>query len=136
MNSLVQIANEFPQSIGPTAETNFKSFLFENDFKAVFPELFLVLASLLLLLYGVVWTTSQSKGYPLLLRNLNWLSLLTLSLTVLLAVNTPISHGVFFFHTFILDDATFFFKILVIVGGLLLAVDIYGLFRSRVVEWF
>lgn len=126
MNSLVQIANEFPQSIGPTAETNFKSFLFENDFKAVFPELFLVLASLLLLLYGVVWTTSQSKGYPLLLRNLNWLSLLTLSLTVLLAVNTPISHGVFFFHTFILDDATFFFKILVIVGAscsLLISMD-------------
>ena len=126
MNSLVQIANEFHQSIGPTAETNFKSFLFENDFKAVFPELFLVLASLLLLLYGVVWTTSPSKGYPLLLRNLNWLSLLTLLLTMLLAANTPISHGVFFFHTFILDDATFFFKILVIVGAscsLLISMD-------------
>ena len=126
MNSLVQIANGFHQSIGPTAETNFKSFLFENDFKAVFPELFLVLASLLLLLYGVVWTTSLSKGYPLLLRNLNWLSLLTLLLTMLLAANTPISHGVFFFHTFLLDDATFFFKILVIVGAscsLLISMD-------------
>ena len=126
MTSLVQIANEFHQSIGPTAETNFKSFLFENDFKAVFPELFLVLASLLLLLYGVVWTTSPSKGYPLLLRNLNWLSLLTLLLTMLLAANTPISHGVFFFHTFVLDDATFFFKILVIVGAscsLLISMD-------------
>ena len=126
MNSLVQIANEFHQSIGPTAETNFKSFLFENDFKAVLPELFLVLASLLLLLYGVVWTTSPSKGYPLLLRNLNWLSLLTFLLTMLLAANTPISHGVFFFHTFVLDDATFFFKILVIVGAscsLLISID-------------
>ena len=45
---------------------------------------------------------------------------------MLLAANTPISHGVFFFHTFVLDDATFFFKILVIMGAscsLLISID-------------
>ena len=126
MNSSVQVVTELSQYVGHTKEISFKSFLFENDFKAIFPELFLVLASLLLLLYGVVWATSPSKGYPLLLRNLNWLSLLVFLLTVLLAANAPISHGIFFFHTFLLDDATLFFKMVVIMGAscsLLISMD-------------
>jgi NADH:ubiquinone oxidoreductase subunit 2 (subunit N) len=118
MNSFVQITHEFAQSVEPSTELNFQSLLFENDFKAVFPELFLVLASLFLLIYGVVWTTSASTGYPLLLRNVNWLALLTLLLTAMIAANSPIGHGVFFYHTFLLDDVTFFFKMLVVVGAL------------------
>ena len=126
MNSSVQLATELSHYLGHTSEANFKSFLFENDFKAIFPELFIVLASLLLLMYGVVWTTSSSKGYPLLLRNVNWLSLLSFALTMLLAANAPISHGVFFYHTFLLDDATFFFKMVVLLGAsssLLISMD-------------
>ena len=118
MNSFVEITNEFTQSVEQSRELNFQSFLFENDFKAVLPELFLVLASLFLLLYGVVWTTSASTGYPLLLRNVNWLALLTFVLTAIIAANNPIAHGLFFYHTFILDDVTFFFKMLVVIGAL------------------
>lgn len=118
MNSFVEITNEFTQSVEQSTELNFQSFLFENDFKAVLPELFLVLASLFLLLYGVVWTTSASTGYPLLLRNVNWLALLTFVLTAIIAANNPIGHGVFFYHTFLLDDVTFFFKMLVVIGAL------------------
>ena len=126
MNSFVQLTTELSHSLGHTSEVNFKSFLFENDFKAIFPELFIVLASLLLLMYGVVWTTSSAKGYPLLLRNVNWLSLLSFSLTMLLAANAPISHGIFFYNTFLLDDATFFFKMVVLLGAfssLLISMD-------------
>jgi len=93
---------------------------------AVFPELFLVLASLFLLVYGVVWTTSASQGYPLILRNVNWLALVTFFLTVVIAANSPIGHGIFFYHTFILDDVTLFFKTLVIIGAfcsLLISID-------------
>jgi len=118
MNPFLQVSNEFAQSVEQSTQLNFQSFLFENDFKAVLPELFLVLASLFLLIYGVVWTTSASAGYPLLLTNVNWLALLTFSLTAMVAVNSPIGHGVFFYHTFLLDDVTFFFKMLVIVGAL------------------
>ena len=40
-------------------ETDFQTVLFENDFKAIFPELFLVLATIFLLLYGVIYSTSS-----------------------------------------------------------------------------
>ena len=49
-----------------------------NDLKAALPELFLVMSCLFLLLYGVTWSTSVERRYPLLLRNVNWLSLLVL----------------------------------------------------------
>ena len=118
MNSFVEITNEFAQSVEQSTDLNFQSLLFENDFKAVLPELFLVLASLFLLIYGVVWTTSARAGYPLLLRNVNCLALLTFLLTAMIATNSPIGHGVFFYHTFLLDDVTIFFKALVVVGAL------------------
>ena len=121
MNSLAIFGNTH-NSIGFTpgqsAELDFKSFLFENDFKAALPELFLVMSCLFLLLYGVVMSTSRDKGYPLLLRNVNWLTLLTLGLTALIAANNPISHGVFFYHTFLVDHVTTFFKAVVLLGAL------------------
>ena len=43
----------------------FNTVLFENDFKGIFPELFLVLTILLLLIYGVVYSTSKEKKYHL-----------------------------------------------------------------------
>ena len=115
-------------SIAPEqcAQVNFSRILFENDLKAALPELFLVMSCLFLLLYGVIWSTSMERGYPLLLRNVNWLALLALGLTVLIAANSPISHGVFFYHTFLVDHVTTFFKTVVLVGALsslLLSID-------------
>ena len=43
---------------------SFNSLVFENDIKGVFPEIFLVSVTLLLLMYGVVLTTSKSQRYP------------------------------------------------------------------------
>lgn len=126
MNSLITSTSEFSLSLGESTQSNFQFFLFENDFKAIFPELFLISSSLFLLLYGVIWTTSASSGYPLLLRNVNWLALLTLFLTAMLAANSPIGHGIFFYHTFLLDHATWFFKALVLLGAsssLLISID-------------
>lgn len=128
MNSLATFGIEgassaFNQSListtqGHFREIDFSKLVFENDFKAALPELFLVMSCLLLLLYGVIWSTSAERSYPLLLRNVNWLAILTLGLTVVIAANNPISHGVFFYHTFLVDDVTTFFKAVVLVGGL------------------
>lgn len=46
-------------------ETDFQTVLFENDFKAIFPELFLVLATIFLLLYGVIYSTSSETKYQI-----------------------------------------------------------------------
>lgn len=99
-------------------ETNFQTFLFENDFKAIFPELFLVIITLFLLLYGVIYSTSSEKKYPLLLGNISWLGVLGFIFTFLLLSNNPITHAVIFYNTLILDDFTLFLKFIVLIGAL------------------
>lgn len=100
-------------------EQDYKPLLFENDFKAAFPELFLVVATITLLLFGVIYSTSQEKKYPILLTTMTWLSSLSLVFTFYLLINSKIGDGVIFYNTFIIDDFTYFLKILVIIASLL-----------------
>ena len=95
---------------------DFYTFLFENDFKAILPELFLVSACILLLLYGVILSTSKESNYPLLINNISWLSMLSLFFTFLILKNNFITHATIFYNTLILDDFTFYLKILVLFG--------------------
>ena len=109
-----------------TFETNFQTVLFENDFKAIFPELFLTLATIFLLLYGVIYSTSIKKKYALLLNNISWLSILCLIFTCCLLINNPIKHSIIFYNTLILDDFTLFLKILVVAStsfAIIIALD-------------
>ena len=116
MNSLAIFDSQHP-SFAP-GKIDFSLFIFDNDLKAALPELFLVMSCLFLLLYGVIWSTSMERQYPLLLRNVNWLSLLALGLTIVIAANNPISNGVFFYHTFLVSHVTTFFKAVVLLGAL------------------
>jgi NADH-ubiquinone oxidoreductase chain 2 len=50
--------------------------MFEHDFLAPFPKIFLINATIILLIYGVVLSTSKKYDYPLLVRNVSWLGLL------------------------------------------------------------
>ena len=43
---------------------DFESFLFENDFKAISPKLFLLVASHVILLYGLTWWGGQNWWAP------------------------------------------------------------------------
>lgn len=97
--------------------TQFQAYLFDNDFGALFPELFLVSCGIFLLVYGVVYSTSKSKNYPILLNNICWLSLLALILTILLIINNPITNASLLYNTLIIDDFTKFIKILVLVSS-------------------
>lgn len=90
---------------------DFKSLLFENDFKAIFPELFLITVTLSLLLYGVILSTSSK--YPLLVGNLTFLSLLALLFVPLLTQNNPLQHGFIFYNTLYIDSTTLFTKSIV-----------------------
>jgi proton-translocating NADH-quinone oxidoreductase chain N len=118
----ILLRDEINFSIEPT----FQTILFENDFKALLPELFLIIITLFLLLYGVVYSTSSKKNYPLLLENISWLSLLTLLFTFFLLINNPLTQAVVFYNTLVLDEFAFFFKILVVIGAffsILIAID-------------
>jgi hypothetical protein len=64
--------------------------LFENNFSTAFSELFLVFAICLLLVYGVVFSTSLAQGLPVMTRTMGWLSIQTLAIACLLVIYTPI----------------------------------------------
>jgi len=89
--------------------------LFLNDFKLALPEIFLVTVSMVLLVYGVVYSTSREKAYPILAGNVSRLALFTLALTTILVLNQPIDGGVFFYQSLILDDLSSFLKSLILM---------------------
>ena len=104
---------------GSLFSSDFSHILFENDFKAVLPELFLVSASIILLIYGVIGSTSPKKGYPLLLLNTSWLALGSLFITLSLMASTPCTDGCIFYNTLLVDDFTAFLKCMLLLGAAL-----------------
>lgn len=116
----LNIRDESLISLSPT----YKTFLFDNDFQSLFPEIFLLTAGIFLLVYGVVWSTSKDKNYPLLLTNLSWLSLLAYVFTFLLLLNGPVQNALLCYNTLIIDDFTSFIK------GLILLSSFFCIFMS------
>lgn len=104
--------------------TTYKTFLFDNDFQSLFPEIFLLTTAIFLLVYGVVFSTSKDKNYPLLLTNISWLSLLACILTFLLLLNSPVQNALLCYNTLIIDDFTTFIK------GLILLSTFFCIFMS------
>jgi NADH-ubiquinone oxidoreductase chain 2 len=51
--------------------------MFEHDFLVPFPYIFLINATIILLIYGVLLSTSKKNDYPPLVRNVSWLGLLS-----------------------------------------------------------
>lgn len=50
-----------------------------NLFLAVFPEIFIINATSILLIHGVVFSTSKKYDYPPLVSNVGWLGLLSVA---------------------------------------------------------
>lgn len=50
-----------------------------NLFLAVFPEIFLINATFILLIHGVFFSTSKRDDYPPLVSNVGWLGLLSVA---------------------------------------------------------
>lgn len=98
-------------------QQDYISLLFENDFLYIIPEFFLILATLFLLMYGVVYTTSKKENYPILHTNITWLALFSLLLTLFLMVNSPILNGSIFYNTLVYDELSFFFKVVILFGA-------------------
>jgi len=60
---------------------------FDNDFKAVMPELYLFCAILILLSYGVVFSTSKELNYPIIQFNVGWLTILSIFISFFLLLD-------------------------------------------------
>lgn len=98
-------------------QVSFSSFLFENDFLALFPEIFLVSTGIFLLVYGVLLSTSKSQNYPLASSPISWYTIATLLYTVILISNSPITNAVLLYNTFVIDDWTQFIKIVCLLSS-------------------
>nr|WEB51569.1 Nad2 [Zea mays] len=91
-----------------------------NLFLAVSPEIFLINATFILLIHGVVFSTSKKDDYPPLVSNVGWLGLLSVALItlLLLAAGAPlltIAH-LFWNNFFRRDNFTYFCQILLLLS--------------------
>nr|YP_009431848.1 NADH dehydrogenase subunit 2 [Calypogeia fissa subsp. neogaea]ASZ80361.1 NADH dehydrogenase subunit 2 [Calypogeia fissa subsp. fissa]UYI31177.1 NADH dehydrogenase subunit 2 [Calypogeia sphagnicola f. paludosa]UYI31429.1 NADH dehydrogenase subunit 2 [Calypogeia sphagnicola f. sphagnicola]UYI30967.1 NADH dehydrogenase subunit 2 [Calypogeia fissa subsp. fissa]UYI31219.1 NADH dehydrogenase subunit 2 [Calypogeia sphagnicola f. paludosa] len=91
--------------------------MFEHDFLALFPEIFLINATIILLIYGVVFSTSKKYDYPPLVRNVGWLGLLSVLITILLvAVGSPLAVANLVYNNLIIDNFTYFCQIFLLLS--------------------
>nr|AGI48793.1 NADH dehydrogenase subunit 2 [Lolium perenne] len=90
-----------------------------NLFLAVSPEIFIINATFILLIHGVVFSTSKKDDYPPLVSNVGWLGLLSVLITLLLlAAGAPlltIAH-LFWNHFLRRDNFTYFCQILLLLS--------------------
>ena len=100
--------------------------LFENDLYALFPELFLTCTTLVLLIFGVIWSTSKAQGYPILVQTVAWLGVWSVVCALVLTLHMPFSIMVCFYNTFVIDELTFLLKVMVLCStgaALLMSMD-------------
>nr|ASN73926.1 NADH dehydrogenase subunit 2 [Aneura pinguis]ASN73966.1 NADH dehydrogenase subunit 2 [Aneura pinguis]WHW95825.1 NADH dehydrogenase subunit 2 [Aneura pinguis]WHW95867.1 NADH dehydrogenase subunit 2 [Aneura pinguis]WHW95909.1 NADH dehydrogenase subunit 2 [Aneura pinguis] len=91
--------------------------MFEHDFLALFPEIFPINATIISLIYGVVFSTSEKYDYPPLVRNVGWLGLLSVLITILLvAVGSPPAVANLVYNNLIIDNFTYFCQIFLLLS--------------------
>ena len=91
---------------------------FQNHFKGFFPELFLSLAIFSLLVFGVIYSTSEKYNKVILVKTINWLAIQTLAITVVLILNNPINNIVIFNDLLIIDDFSNAIKVIVSISSI------------------
>jgi NADH-quinone oxidoreductase subunit N len=91
---------------------------FQNHFKGIFPELFLSLAIFGMLVFGVIYTTSEKYNKLILIRTINWLAIQTLIITIVLIWNNPINDIIIFNDLLIIDDFSNVIKIIVSISSI------------------
>mgnify|MGYP001189840826 CR=1 FL=1 len=95
--------------------------LFGNDFQVLIPELFITLSICILLMYGVLNSTSFSANFPILSRNVSWLCILTIGWSIYLMVNEGIFDfsGTSLYGLLKIDSWTQATKLIVLTSALL-----------------
>lgn len=92
----------------------------------VFPEIYIILSSIILLMYGVFVSTSHIKKYPLIANNIVSLSVGVLIISTILMLQGNHTDIILFNNLLIHDRFSYFVKMIVIVASivtLLISVD-------------
>lgn len=110
--------------------------LFENDFTTLFPEAFLALALLGLLIFGVVYSTSFAHDLPVLTRPMGWLSIQALGLALLLVLWTPLPEASLLYGVLYHDLFTRWLKVFLLLGAIGSLVASLAYLRGEAVNAF
>ena len=104
-----------------------KILMLENEFLVLLPEIFLLSATILLLVFGVVlsasaWPTSNSN----LVSHITWLAIGSLIITILFIVNQPVTTTTLCYNALIIDTFTYYCKIFLLLStACILAMCLY-----------
>nr|YP_007890617.1 NADH dehydrogenase subunit 2 [Jakoba bahamiensis]AGH24111.1 NADH dehydrogenase subunit 2 [Jakoba bahamiensis] len=63
--------------------------MFQNDFQSMFLESYLCVALMILLVYGVIYSTSSKYSYPVLIKSVAWMCALSMVYGLFILFNTP-----------------------------------------------
>lgn len=114
--------------------------MFENDFIGLLPEIFLLSATIVLLIYGALFS-SGSKEHPLervapLVRNVAWLGLLSIFITIVLIATQPLGVANLCYNTLVIDNFTYFFKIILLCSTASTILMSFQYFQQETVNTF
>jgi proton-translocating NADH-quinone oxidoreductase chain N len=113
-------------------------FIFDIDWIAGSTEIYLLLVINVLVIYSVVYTTSPSYNYPVLLKNITWLSVLVLILALAINMLNPLTGSLIFNNLLIIDSFGNIIKTIVLVSticGLLSVLNFNKLENLNLVEY-
>lgn len=104
--------------------------LFLEGIKLFFPEIFLSLTILILLLYGVFLTTSRNYNYPLITKNIYFYLLMVVALTWWLVWNNQMEASYFFLKAFVSNDFVKYTKLIVLTSVFLVVLVSYDYIKN------
>lgn len=110
--------------------------IFENDIKVLFPELFLTISILALLMYGVVYSTSSHHDNPIIIRTTGWLSIQVLFITILLTINNPIQNKVIMNNLLVTDYFGLVTKTVLLISSLVAVLISFDYIRKERINLF
>lgn len=104
--------------------------IFNNNFKLLLPESFLIITITLILIFAVAYNPSYKWNYPIMTSIVGWLSVQGLGITVLLLINEKVKMQMLLLgNTLIVDEITRIIKIIIIISAattILIALDYRG----------
>jgi len=89
--------------------------ILENTFQSLTAEIYLIISISILLLYGVINSTSLITNRLIIIRNISILSIYILIISILLIYNNPFINIITFNNTFIVDNFINIIKIIVLL---------------------
>nr|YP_009476714.1 NADH dehydrogenase subunit 2 [Proteomonas sulcata]AVM81207.1 NADH dehydrogenase subunit 2 [Proteomonas sulcata] len=94
-------------------------FTFDIDWIAAISEIYLIFIINILIVYAVIYSTSPHLHYPVIVKNVTWLSIQTLFFMLILTTSNILQEAVIFNNLLIIDNFTTLIKTIVLVSTII-----------------